>query len=282
MSPTHARIGATDDLERVVGALARWQQPGAPFQLHPGDIGWHWRLGGQATAEVLWLWEADDELVAVGFRDGPTLMRLALAHRAMGDATLAQRIIADLEGSSIRSVEAPQTSALFGALVKAGWERGESWTPLERDLSAPVETPQLEIVVVDHTTAPLRVAVQRAAFEGSTFTVEKWQQMASGTPYASARCLLGVDAGGIAVAAATVWSAGDGRYGLIEPLGVHEAHRGKGYGKAITLACAAALRELGSSVALVATPTVNLGGVATYASAGFVARGPVHDLTYPG
>jgi GNAT superfamily N-acetyltransferase len=47
------------------------------------------------------------------------------------------------------------------------------------------------------------------------------------------------------VAAVTVWSAGPGKPGLLEAMGVHREHRGLGYGKAITVAAAAALQELG-------------------------------------
>jgi ribosomal protein S18 acetylase RimI-like enzyme len=79
------------------------------------------------------------------------------------------------------------------------------------------------------------------------------------------------------VAAATVWSAGAGKPGLLEPLGVHREHRGHGYGRAITLAAAAALQELGSSSAIVCTPSANVGGVATYRSAGFRALPEVRD-----
>ncbi|MFF4778126.1 GNAT family N-acetyltransferase [Microtetraspora fusca] len=65
-----------------------------------------------------------------------------------------------------------------------------------------------------------------------------------------------------------VWSAGEGRLGLIEPMGVHRAHRGHGYGRAITVAAARALQELGSSSVVVCSPSSNVGAVATYQSAG--------------
>ena len=83
--------------------------------------------------------------------------------------------------------------------------------------------------------------------------------MAAGLPYADARCLVAYDDQGNAVAAVTVWSAGPGKPGLLEPMGVHREHRGHGYGRAITVAAAAALQELGSSSAIVCTPSSNVG-----------------------
>lgn len=84
------------------------------------------------------------------------------------------------------------------------------------------------------------------------------------------------DRGG--AAAVTVWSAGSGRPGLLEPMGVHRHHRRHGYGTAITLAAAAALRELGSSSAIVCTQSSNEGAVATYGAAGFRRCPEVRDL----
>ena len=126
--------------------------------------------------------------------------------------------------------------------------------------------------------AQVRVDVQRASFDKSTFTAERWHVMAAGLPYADARCLVAFDDQGNAVAAVTVWSAGRGRPGLVEPMGVHREHRGHGYGTAITVAGVAALGELGSSSAVVYTPSANVGAVATYESAGFRRRPEIRDL----
>jgi ribosomal protein S18 acetylase RimI-like enzyme len=64
---------------------------------------------------------------------------------------------------------------------------------------------------------------------------------------------------------------------------VHRDHRGHGYGYgygygyAITVAAAAALQELGSSSAIVCTPSFNVGAVATYKPAGFQQLPEVRD-----
>ncbi|GID26796.1 hypothetical protein Abr02nite_17790 [Paractinoplanes brasiliensis] len=52
---------------------------------------------------------------------------------------------------------------------------------------------------------------------------------------------------------------------------------GRGYGRAITIAGAAALHEMGSTSVRVCTPSANVGGVATYKAAGFVARPEIAD-----
>jgi len=127
--------------------------------------------------------------------------------------------------------------------------------------------PRIEVVGPER--AHVRTAVQRASFDKSTFTDDRWRAMAAGLPYADGRCLVAYDDQGNAVAAVTVWSAGPGKPGLLEPMGVHREHRGHGYGTAINVAAAAALQELGSSSAIVCTPSSNVGAVATYKSAGF-------------
>jgi len=155
------------------------------------------------------------------------------------------------------SVEAPNGALIQDLLFEAGWNADEPWTPLRHDLTQPVKDPGMRIEVIGPEQASVRTAVQRASFDRSTFTDERWQAMAAGLPYADARCLVAYDDQGNAVAAATVWSAGPGKPGLLEPMGVHREHRGQAYGKAITVAAAAALQELGSSSAIVCTPSAN-------------------------
>ena len=91
---------------------------------------------------------------------------------------------------------------------------------------------------------------------------------------------MGYDGQSQAVAAVTVWSAGPGRPGLLEPMGVHRDHRGHGYGTGICRAAAATLRDLGASTAVVATSSSNQAAVATYASAGYRRLPDVTDFAF--
>jgi ribosomal protein S18 acetylase RimI-like enzyme len=259
-----------------VGVLRDWQYDGGPEQLHPGDLGWFWRFGAEATAAAVLTWSRDGQILAVGLLDDARQLRLTIAPDALRDEELAQQLVGDVtqpERGVLKQgkayVDAPMGALVQDLLSEDGWNTDEPWTPLRRDLTEPVTDPGVPIKVIGPEHAHVRTAVQRASFDNSTFTDERWHAMAAGLPYADARCLVACDDQGNAVAAVTVWSAGPGKPGLLEPMGVHQEHRGHGYGKAITVAAAAALQELGSSSAIVCTPSSNVGAVATYKSAGF-------------
>ena len=273
-----------DGLSEALGALREWQYEGAPMQLHPGDLGWFWRSGAEATAAAVRTWRRDGQILAVGLLDGPGLLRLTIAPDAQQEEELALQLVADVtspergvlpEGKA--NIEAPMGALIQELLSEEGWNTDEPWTPLRRDLTKPVKGPGVRIEVAGPEQAHAFAAVLRSAF-GSSFTDERWHAMASGSQYADARSLVAYDDQGSATAVVTVWSAGPGRPGLLEPMGVHREHRRQGYGEAITLAAAAALQELGSSSAIVCTPSSNIGGVATYKSAGFQQRSEVRDL----
>ncbi|MDX3656826.1 GNAT family N-acetyltransferase [Streptomyces sp. ID05-26A] len=271
-------------LDEAVRALRDWQHDDEPFQLHPGDVGWYWRFGAEATAAAVRTWRRDGRIVAVGLLDGEDLLRFTIAPDARADEALATRLADDI-GDPERGVlpagtvyvESPRGTRFQELMFERGWKSDVPWTPLRRELAAPVPDPGVRVEVIGPDRADVHASVIRASFEKSTFTEERWHAMASGSPHADARCLVAFDSQDNAAAAITVWSAGAGKPGLIEPMGVHHDHRGKGLGKAITLAGAAALRELGSSSAIVCTPSSNVGAVATYRAAGFTALPEVFD-----
>jgi len=276
------------DLPGVLTALAGWQQDGRSVQLHPGDIGWNERFGAEFSLGTLRTWARGGELVAVGLIDSPELVRLGMDPGLLEDPAVAEQIADDLSDPARGAlpqgrvcVEARLGGALADLLVSRGWQPDAPWSPLSRDLSGPVEEHGLEIVAVGEDRARDWVTVEAGAFENSTSTFERWQALAAGPAYANARTLVGY-ADGTPVASTIVWSAGRGRPGLLEPLGVHRDHRGHGYGRAISLAAAAALQEMGSSSATVATPSSNVGAMATYGAAGYRALPEVRDLRRDG
>jgi ribosomal protein S18 acetylase RimI-like enzyme len=263
-------------LGEVVRALRDWQDDASPMQLHPGDLGWYWRFGAEAMAAAVRTWSREGQLLAIGFLDGPEVLRMTVAPQAWREEELAHEVVADLSEprrdvlpAGKVSVETPDGTRVRDLLSDAGWSEGEPWTPLRRDLTGAVGQTGLRVEVIGSGQESEFTAVHRSAWGSPRFTDESWRAMAAGLPYTDARCLLGYDGQDVAVAGVTVWSAGPGRPGLLEPMGVHAEHRGRGYGVAICVAAAAALKKLGSSSALVCTPSSLTGAVATYRSAGF-------------
>ena len=279
-----------DQAPAALDALRSWQREGTTMQLHPGDIGWHWQFGGTETAAALRVWSRDDQVVAVGMLDAAkpsdqSLIRMAVDPDAAHDDDLAQAIAGDLADPSRGVLSAGRVAVeMHGAyaaralLADAGWQLDDPWTQLRFDLTDPVSQDLLRIETVGPDQLADRIKVHHSSFKNSTFDERRWHSMESGPEYAHAQSLIGYDPSGAGLAMITVWSAGEGRPGLVEPMGVHASGRGHGYGRAICHAGMAALRSVGATSALVATPTANVGGVAAYESAGFVALPLVHDL----
>jgi hypothetical protein len=131
-----------DRLSEAVGVLRERQYDAAPMQLHPGEFGWFWRFGAEATAAAVGTWSRDGQILAVGLLDGPKLLRLTIAPGAQRDEELAQQLVGDvtepesgvlIEGKAY--VEAPMGALVQDVLFEDGWNTDESWTPLRRDLT---------------------------------------------------------------------------------------------------------------------------------------------------
>ena len=291
---------AATDLPRIATDLSGWQNDGGTGHLHPGDLGWHSLVGTERTAADLRVWSRNSTMVALGLLDKPDLLRMVMDPAAQDDDELAHRVGADVDdpaagvlaaGEAI--IEARDARSLRRSLAAQGWIVDDPWTAFQRDLSSPIsrdriERTELRVETAGHEHAAAWLAVHWSAFKGTPFCdpdaqrlLDRWSTMTGG-PFAHlARPLIAFDREDNPVAVIIVWSAGPGRPGLIEPMGVHLDHRGHGYGAAVTLAGAAALQDMGSSSAVVVAENSNPGAFAAYGAAGFTAGEPVADLKRP-
>jgi ribosomal protein S18 acetylase RimI-like enzyme len=174
-------------------------------------------------------------------------------------------------------------AAWRAALVDRGWDADpDAWVALHRSLAgAATRLPPGVSPVAGERDVADRVAVQRAAFEGSTFTAERWALMAAGAPYDGELDLLARDAAGRPVAAGTAWSAGRGRCGVLEPVGTHRDHQRRGHGRRLLDGLCAQLAVAGASSVAVATPASNDAAVRAYVSAGFRVLGNLTAVRRP-
>src|SRR4051794_8548668 len=65
-------IPGVDELSGVVRILREWQDDSSPMQLHPGDLGWFWRFGAEATALAIRTWSRGDTSSPSGCWTVPT------------------------------------------------------------------------------------------------------------------------------------------------------------------------------------------------------------------
>lgn len=286
-----------DSLAAVGEVLAGWQGDRWEGQLHPGDLGWRSMVGARRTAESVRLWTRDAAPIAIGMLDGSDLLRMAFAPGAREDGELAEHIADDLADatrgvlpSGPAIVEARGAVALDRTLRREGWEADEPWTPLTMDQSTRLNTRRLDSSDLHVRAAGLDdvddwISVHWSAFKGTVLDEEsragfrdRVLTMVMGPFATMARLLIGYNPEGAPAAVMGVWSLGPGRPGLVEPMGVHQEHRGRGYGIAITLAGALALRAEGASSVVLAAENSNAGAMATYRAAGFRAGVAVQDL----
>jgi GNAT superfamily N-acetyltransferase len=277
------------DAGELVAALMDWEAPGgyAPA-LHPGDVGWFLRLDDAAVSGGLHAWrDGDGALVAAAIIDADGDLRVALPPASLGNRAIAESLVevAESFGSDReRFAEAPYGSVFRAGLLTAGWELDpDPWYALHRPLTDVPDFP------ADPLSAPPsgsldvtdRVAVQRAAFAGSTFTEAAWHRMAAGPGFDPRLEMLTRDELGAPVAAATGWSAGRGRCAILEPVGTHRDHTGRGHGRRCVLAVVAALAHAGASGVTVHTPASNAAAVALYRSCGLLPIAVVEGMRKP-
>jgi ribosomal protein S18 acetylase RimI-like enzyme len=227
------------------------------------------------------------EVLAVAIMDQPDVLRPAFRPDRIHDLQVATALADFVEAGDTPPVglaEAPGGSAFRTILSSRGWTMDvDVWAVLYRPLS------RADAVDDDPDSRPLtddrditdRVHVQRSAFARSTFTVERWHQMAAGPTYDSSLDLLRRAGDGAPVAAATGWSAGPGKCGILEPVGTHPGFAGHGHGRAVSRAVIAALARAGASGVAVHTPLSNAAAVRAYQSCGLRQVERTTDLARP-
>jgi ribosomal protein S18 acetylase RimI-like enzyme len=162
-------------------------------------------------------------------------------------------------GDSLATSARPANVAAIALLERRGFVPDEeaAWTLLNSRPLGDVGEPVLPAGFRLETMAEIgdvagRVAVHRAAWEGSRMTVERYELIMRTPPYApELDCVVQAPDGEL-VASALAWFDPELALGELEPVGTHVAHRQRGLGRAVNLFALQRLRDAGATEAIVA------------------------------
>jgi GNAT superfamily N-acetyltransferase len=234
-------------------ASALWRERGPYVEQHAGDLAWGANpVSGEAFAHLF-----DD---GYAFDDGGTWHvggedddELAAAALAAGAAVVALDAEREKRDALRRRGYAPHGTRRLWHLHRTL----DDLPPMTREPSGydPDE----------------RVAVHRAAWEGSRFTREVYDAVRATPPYRPDLDVLVRAPDGEPAAYVLAWYDAASRSGELEPVGTALAHRRRGYGAAACVAALHRLRDAGATQAVVyaVDDPANPGPKALYESVGF-------------
>ncbi|MEV0844083.1 N-acetyltransferase [Actinocatenispora sera] len=265
----------------VLASLRAWEpSAGCGWQLQAGDLGWALRFEPAIRDEQIRVWwDATGRCAAVILCDQPGSARCAVNPAYLHDSTLADAVLADLSRRLDRAGGGPWIDpppgpgALTRALLAAGYEPDpDIWLHLWRPLPGAVAEPPAEPTVraFRPADAAQRVAVQHAAFPGSSLTPERYQRLRAVPDYRAELDLVGTVDDRI-TAFCLAWLGPPGGTALLEPAGTHPGHRRRGHASAVIAEAFRRLARLGATGVAVLTPVSNRPAVALYRALGFTA-----------
>ncbi len=278
-----------DDIARIIRTLADWQPlDGCGSGLFPGDIGWALRFGREVASSRLVEWvSATGETLLIALLEDPGNSMVAIRPDCWLDRDLATAFVEWMDeraGASDCAIDGPNLPAVWRQIAaERGFESSQDiWAHLWLPLTGPARAldPGIESTEDPDNIAD-RVMVNRAAFERSTFTVERWHAMAGEAIFDRRFDLLVRASNGEPASAGTFWLAGPGTWAYLEPFGTKPDHRRQGHGRRLLAGAAALLQAEGASGISVLTPESNVAAVELYRSAGFRRIGLLSEMVRP-
>ncbi|MGA8114702.1 MAG: GNAT family N-acetyltransferase [Actinocatenispora sp.] len=272
---------ADHDAATVLASLRAWEpSTGCGWQLQPGDLGWALRFEPEIRDEQIRVWwDRAGELAAVVLCDAPTSARCAVNPAYLHDESLADEVLTDLSQRLARTDGGPWIDpppgpgALTRALLAAGFEPDPViWLHLWRELvpGRDAEPDGVLVRSVTDTDLAERVALQRAAFPGSSLTVERYRRVRA-VPGFRPELDLVSERDGMLTAFCLAWLGPPGGTGLLEPTGTHPTHRRNGHGRATITEAFRRLAAAGATGVSVLAPVSNRPAIELYRSVGMAA-----------
>ncbi len=231
---------------------------------HPGQLAWSARYALPADLDhgpVAVFRDQTGLVVGWAWAEAPDWLELCVDPARPHLAAEAARWFLDRGATgTVRTMVLETEAHVLAGLADAGFTVEEQpwFTHHHLELAALPPVPQvpgyrLRAVAPDEAAA--RAACHRAAWSppGGTSRVSgaAYQRLMATPPYRPGLDWVATDGGGAMVASCLVWLDDDTGVALVEPVGCHPDHRGRGLAAAVSLAALHAARHAGGATGLV-------------------------------
>jgi GNAT superfamily N-acetyltransferase len=225
---------------------------------HPGQLAWSvgYALPEDLDHGPVRLWYDGEEVAAYAWLEEPTWAELCVLPTHGHLVSELAAWLAETADGELATMIGDNETWLVDGLVAAGWSltREAPWmTQHSLDLAALPPVPEVDGYCFRATRpdeAADRAACHRGAWEGSKVSEAAYRRLMTLPPYHPELDWV-VEHDGAMIASALVWW--DERTGsaLVEPVGTHPGHQGRGLAGAVSVAALTAARDLGASHGLV-------------------------------
>ena len=227
-----------------------WRARGPLVELHVGDLAWMSREPDARTR----VWRADGDAVAVAWIASPG----ELGYLARDDSW--HHHVLDWferdagEAAAVWALHTDITKT--GSLEARGYRRAEGaffvhlTRPLD-DVQPAAVADGYSLSHVRPADVPRRVAVQRAAFDGSTMTEEKYARLLDTWPYRPELDVVVEAPDGTFAAFCLAWLDDENAVVELEPVGTHPEHARRGLATAAIREALRRARGLGARITVV-------------------------------
>jgi GNAT superfamily N-acetyltransferase len=239
-----------------------------------GELAWSWGTAGGVDAAPWRVrrWFDGDESIAWGGISAPEMIRVAVDRWEMSATTLDWQIHPDhgnlldevLEWFDDSAAGAQRCTsarvadhASIEVLGRNGYRLDPTapWFELNtcavRGLGKPVVPEGFRLRTALDVEPAAAVAVERAAWSPSKFTLDSLLRVRSTWPYRDELAVFVEAPDGTLVASALVWYDDINHTAELEPVGTHPDHRQLGLGRAVSLFGLLQAREVGATEAIV-------------------------------
>lgn len=272
------------DYEHLHGLLrATWGLTWPPINGNPGNLDW-WRFSSWQSLSAAMLWEERDGTLCGVAWPNPGEVELFVDPRQRG----LEDVMLDWAEAHQRA-HPPPAGRPHGLRLLAfdlDQDRGQrlrrrGYRPTDegywwrtRSLTSPVLVPELP---AGYTCRPVRLPDELAAraglhalaFEPSDYDEETHRAVAAAPAYRPDLDLVVVAPDGALAACCLVWLDPVNQVAAVEPIATHPAHRRRGLARALLLAGAERVRQLGARLATVVNYLGDEPAARLYDSAGF-------------